>query len=235
MPTPPTKQQAAYRWLKDQILEGRFRPGERLVIDRIAARRGLSIIPVREAIQLLQAERLVDVRPHAGAVVAPVTMENVEEVFTVLEGIEAVAVRRAAAARPAALEPKLAGLIGRMDAAEKAGDVEKWSALNMEFHLAISETTGMPWVEEITRSALVNWDRLRRHFFREGSPHRFDEAERDHHALLQALRQGDPDRAESIVRRHNQNALRHYTGQAPANDPGAKPQAKARSKKRKGG
>jgi DNA-binding GntR family transcriptional regulator len=166
---------------------------------------------VREALQLLQAERLVEIRAHAGATVAPITTANIEEIFTILEGMEAVAVRRVAKAMPSALDARLQGLIQDMDAAEKKHDVEKWSALNMDFHLAISEATGMPWLLEITARALGNWDRIRRHFFREGNHHRFTQAQKEHHAILVALRKGDADEAERVVRRHNLRACRHFS------------------------
>ncbi len=206
-----TKQQAIYQHLKEQILEGKLAPGQRLIIDEIAGQLGLSIIPVREALQLLQSERLVEIRPHAGATVASITPENIEEVFTILEGMEAVAVRRVARKMPPATDARLEGLITQMDAAEKRNDVEKWSALNMDFHLTISEATGMPWLREITARALGNWDRIRRHFFREGSEHRFTAAQREHHAILVALRKGDAEQAEKLVRQHNQKAFRHYS------------------------
>jgi DNA-binding GntR family transcriptional regulator len=206
-----TKQQAIYQHLKDRILEGKLPPGQRLIIDDIADELGLSIIPVREALQLLQAERLVDIRPHAGATVTAVTIESIAEVFTILEGMEAMAARRVAKQMPAELKVTLEKLITQMDAAEEKDDVERWSALNMEFHLALSEATGMPWLREITERALGNWDRIRRHFFREGCEHRFAEAQREHHALLHALRKGDADQAEKVVRQHNQRAFRHYS------------------------
>ena len=206
-----TKQQAIYQHLKNQIMEGKLPPGQRLIIDEIAEDLGLSIIPVREALQLLQSERLVEIRPHAGATVAAITHENIEEVFTILEGMEAVTVRRLAKSRPPQLAGKLAALIKQMDAAEKKSEAEKWSALNMEFHLAMSEATGMPWLHEITTRVLGNWDRIRRHFFREGSEHRFAEAQKEHHAILKALEKGDADQVEQLARQHNRRAFRHYS------------------------
>src|ERR1700721_2953511 len=143
MVSPLTKQQAIYQHLKGRILEGTLPPGYRLIIDDIADELGLSIIPVREALTLLQSERLVDIRPHAGATVAAITPENIEEIFTILEGMEAMAVRRIAKQRPPGLEAKLKSLITQMDQADKRHDVEKWSALNMEFPLAMSEAPGM--------------------------------------------------------------------------------------------
>ena len=206
-----TKQQAIYQHLKGQIMEGKLPPGQRLIIDEIADDLGLSIIPVREALQLLQSERLVEIRPHAGATVAPITHENIEEVFTILEGMEAVTVRRLAKSRPPELTARLTALIKKMDLAEKRSEAEKWSALNLEFHLAMSDATGMPWLHEITTRVLGNWDRIRRHFFREGSEHRFAEAQKEHHALLKALEKGDADQAEQLARQHNRRAFRHYS------------------------
>ena len=206
-----TKQQAIYQHLKDRILEGKLPPGQRLIIDDIADELGLSIIPVREALQLLQSERLVEIRPHAGATVSAVTTESIEEVFTILEGMEAMAVRRVAKKMPDGLDVALQKLISQMDVAEKINDVEKWSALNMQFHLVLSDGTGMPWLREITSRALGNWDRIRRHFFREGSEHRFTEAQKEHHAILNALHKGDADLAEKVVRQHNQRAFKHYS------------------------
>ena len=206
-----TKQQAIYQHLKGLILTGKLAPGQRLIIDEIADELGLSIIPVREALQLLQSERLVEIRPHAGATVAAITHENIEEVFTILEGIESVTVRRIAKSRPPELAAKLSALIKKMDQAEKKSEPEEWSALNMEFHLAMSEATGMPWLHEITTRVLGNWDRIRRHFFLGGSEHRFAEAQKEHHAILKALEKGDADQAEELIRQHNRRAFRHYS------------------------
>lgn len=207
----PTKQQVIYQHLKNRILEGTLPPGQRLVIDDIAADLGISMIPVREALQLLQAERLVEIRPHAGATVAALTPKNIEETFLILEGVEAMAVRRVAHQMPKGLDTRLEGLIKQMDKAEKMNQPEKWSALNMEFHIAISRATEMGWLGEITERALGNWDRIRRYFFRVGPPHRFAEAQKEHHALLKALIKGDANLAEKIIRQHNQHAFLHYT------------------------
>lgn len=208
-----TKQQAIYQHLKERILDGSLAPGRRLIIDEIAENLGISIIPVREALQQLQSERLVEIRPHAGATVAAITPEAIEEVFTILEGMEAMSARRVAGQMPKGLDVTLEKLIAQMDAAEKRDDVEKWSALNTEFHLTLSGGAGMPWLWEITERALCHWGRIRRHFFGGGSNshHRFAEAQKEHHAILKALRKGDADLAEKLVRQHNQRALRHYS------------------------
>ena len=75
---------------------GRAPPGQRLVIDEIARRLEVCAIPMREALQLLQSEGLVLGAPHVGATVAPVSQDEVHEVFAIMEALETVAVREAA-------------------------------------------------------------------------------------------------------------------------------------------
>ena len=85
-----------YHTLRDAIMRCDLRPGERLIIDDLARRLEVSIIPVREALQLLQSEVLVVNVPHVGATVALLSRESIIDVFTVLEGLETVATRLAA-------------------------------------------------------------------------------------------------------------------------------------------
>ena len=82
-----TKQQYAYETLRASILKSELAPGTRLVIDDLARRFEISIIPVREALRLLQSEGLVVSVAHVGATVAPISRESVTEVFTLLEGL----------------------------------------------------------------------------------------------------------------------------------------------------
>ncbi len=206
-----TKQQFIYQHLKNSILECKLPPGHRVVIDDVAKDLGISMIPVREALQLLQAERLVEIRPHAGATVTEINSQSIKETFLILEGIETMAVRQVAFHFPAGLDLKLEGLIRQMDKAGKTDQLEKWAAINMEFHLAISRAANMAWLSEITERALHNWNRIRRYFSLGGIQNRFTEAQQEHHALLKAFRKGDADLAEKIIRQHNQRAFQHYT------------------------
>ncbi len=94
-----TKQELVYRALRERIMDGQLQPGQRLVIDDIASAYGVSPIPVREALHLLQAERLVDIKPHIGAAVAPISKDAINEVFALMECLELAALRLAAAQR----------------------------------------------------------------------------------------------------------------------------------------
>ena len=110
---PRTKQEFVYQTLRSAIMRCEIAPGERLVIDDLARRLEVSIIPVREALQLLQSEGLIANIPHVGATVAPVTRESILDVFTLLEGLGTVATRLVAErGNPVELD-MLAELVGR--------------------------------------------------------------------------------------------------------------------------
>lgn len=206
-----TKQEFVYQTLRSAIMKCELAPDERLVIDDLARRLDVSAIPVREALQLLQSEGLVVSVPHVGATVAPISRESIYEVFTVMEGLELVATRGAAQrATPKDLEA-LADTVSAMDRALAAGRAEQWADHNTRFHLGISRLAGMPMLHEMTERVLDRWDRVRRYYFSGVLLHRIDQAQQEHHALLEAMKANDMARLEEMVRQHNRGALASYT------------------------
>jgi DNA-binding GntR family transcriptional regulator len=119
-----TKQEYVYQSLRAAIMRGDLPPGQRIVIDEIGRQLQVSAIPIREALQLLQSEGLVVSAPHVGATVAPISEEEVHEVFAILEGLETVAAREAAGRLDAAAAARLAGIVAEMDAALASADHE---------------------------------------------------------------------------------------------------------------
>jgi DNA-binding GntR family transcriptional regulator len=206
-----TKGEFVYQTLREAIVKCELPPGERLVIDDLARRLEVSSIPVREALQLLQSEGLVQMVPHVGATVAPLSRESIAEVFTVMEGLEIVATR--AAAERATIEDldALEELVRLMDRALATGAHEQWGDLNTRFHAGICRLTGMPMLQEMMERALDRWDRVRRHFFTGVLVHRAQQAQREHRELLEAMRLKAWDRLEETIREHNRGALADYT------------------------
>lgn len=203
-----TKQEAVYRALRERIMDGELPPGQRLVIDEIAGAYGVSPIPVREALHLLQAERLVEIRAHIGAVVAPISKDGITEIFTLMECLELAAVRlavkHAGTEHLAILEAAIA------DMAEARGDHEKWAERNFAFHSAICAMAEMPRVREMTSRVFTEWERMRRYFYRDAPPPDMDHAHKEHLAMVDAFRKRDGERLERLVRAHNQGALKSY-------------------------
>ncbi|HEY8286353.1 MAG TPA: GntR family transcriptional regulator [Chloroflexota bacterium] len=207
---PRTKQMFVYRTLRDAILRCELPPGQRLVTDVIARQLSVSHIPVREALQLLQAEGLVDNIAHAGASVAPISRDSIVETFTVLEGLEIVSTRAAAERMTEEQEAKLAAIVAEMDEVLRGGAHERWGDLNSTFHLAIAGMTDMPMLYDMSERALDQWDRIRRYYFTTVLEQRIIQSQHEHHAILDAMRRADFTTLEQLIKVHNQGAMAAY-------------------------
>jgi DNA-binding GntR family transcriptional regulator len=217
-----TKQHFVYSTLRQSIITCELGPGARLVIDDLARQFHVSIIPVREALRLLQSDGLVVSVAHVGATVSPISHASVVEVFTVLEGLEMVATRAATQRAGAGDLATLLDLVSAMDRALDAGAPQHWAELNTRFHLAISRIANMPILQEMMQRAFDYWDRVRRYYFNDVLVHRAGLAQVEHHALLEQITAGDLPRLEATIRQHNQGALAAYTshlGLAPGKHP----------------
>ena len=206
-----TKQEYVYQSLRGAIMRGELPPGQRLVIDDIARRLEVSAIPIREALQSLQAEGLVVSAPHVGATVASISQDEVHEVFAIMEGLETVAVREAAARLTPEQGESLGTIVADMDSAVDRQEYERWAEMNGKLHRSIGEIAAMPLLREMTDRALSRWERLRRHYFQGVLVPRVEQAQREHRELLAALVARDPDASERVVRAHNRNAQAAYS------------------------
>jgi len=205
-----TKQEFVYRTLRDAIMRCDLQPGERLVIDDLARRLEVSIIPVREALQVLQSEKLVVNVPYVGATVAALSRESIIDVFSVLEGLESVATRLATERAQVEDLEALGRIVARMDAAVAAGQSAEWADLNTQFHLAISALPGLDLLKDMTARTLDRWDRVRRFYFNGVLVRRVAVAQEEHRAILEAMLARDVPRLQDLVRAHNQGALASY-------------------------
>jgi DNA-binding GntR family transcriptional regulator len=206
-----TKQEYVYQSLRGAIMRGELPPGQRLVIDEIARRLEVSAIPIREALQSLQAEGLVVSAPHVGATVASISQDEIHEVFAIMEGLETVAVREAAARLTDEQGEGLRTIVTDMDGTVDRREFERWAEMNGRLHRSIGEVAAMPLLREMTDRALSRWERLRRHYFQGVLVPRVEQAQREHRELLAALVARDPDEAERVVRAHNRNAQAAYS------------------------
>lgn len=209
--SPQTKQQFVYQTLREAIMKIELQPGQRLVIEDIAQQLGVSPIPVREALQLLQSERLVRNVPHVGAVVAGISRDSIVETFTVMEGLETVGTRAATERCTSQDLNLLRGLIDKMDATLEANDAEAWGEFNTQFHLTAARIAGMPLLQEMTERAFGQWDRIRRYYFRGVMLQRVGESQHQHKQIVEAMSNKDYGELEEIVKLHNQSALKAYT------------------------
>lgn len=203
-----TKTELVYIALRTAIMQCDILPGARLIIDEISDRLHVSHIPVREAISQLQSEGLVTVVPHSGARVAMISPGEVVQIFSIMEGLENVAVRIVAERVSDDDLKRLSVLIEQMDTSAESHDTQLWAEQNIEFHREIAALTDMPLLQEMTNHVMDRWDRVRR--FVQVLPERLIEAQQQHHEIVRALKRRDVTSAQALATLHNRGAMAAY-------------------------
>jgi DNA-binding GntR family transcriptional regulator len=195
----------AYRSLKALILENEIPAGTQMLELEAAARLGMSRTPVREAMVRLHQEGMVELRSRHGMRVLPISPEALAEIYDILTALEGMAAE--AAARRGADPAQLAALQAAVDEMEEAlarDDLLAWSKADARFHRLLVDLAGnrrlsaiVEQVSDQAHRARVSTLRLR--------PKPVG-SNRDHAALVQAIRDRDHARARSIHEQHRRSA-----------------------------
>jgi len=191
----------AYEAVRRMILSGEAAPGTRLGEAELAETLGLSRTPVREAIQRLGADGLVEVLPHRGARVVLWSARDLEEIFELRTLLEPYAVARAA--RIGLEGPVLAelrDLCSAMEGAADEGEVSLLARLNSHFHEALIDASGNSRLPGMLTSVMHAPLIL-------GTFHRYDaetmtRSMGHHREVVDAITARDPEWAASVMRSH---------------------------------
>ena len=185
--------------LRDDIVAGRIRPNERLIAGDLAEELQVSRTPVREALQLLEAEDLI-VGVKRGYVVREHTRDEIVEIYEVRAALEGMAARIVAEAADQAQVARIEPLGAHQDAAASRDRRDNLVDLNTAFHAAIIDASGNARLARINRSNS-------QHFFNYRIAALYTDEEavaavRGHAAIINALRLNDADAAERAARLH---------------------------------
>lgn len=120
--------------LRDAIVSGEFKPGQPLVEMDIAAQLGISRAPLREALQFLNHEGLVEVMPYRGTVVKALTRTDIEELYSFRSALETFALQRVIAQNNPDNAAQLRACFEAMLAAAQAGDLKQVNDIDRQFH-----------------------------------------------------------------------------------------------------
>lgn len=200
--------------LRDEIQEGVLGPGTRLRQNEIAARFGVSTTPVREAFAQLQAEGLVRIDPHRGAVVFHPTLEDLLEYYEIREALETLAVSHAVDAITPELARELNDLIDRM---RKTKNPRRWLQMNDEFHLKLYECAGRPQLSALIANLRDASNPYIYMFVANTKP--IDEANAEHQEIVAACVAGDHEGAQRAIRNHLRHTARELANQLPQEAP----------------
>ncbi len=186
------------RTLASRIIAGEIEAGAKLRQDHVAEEFGASHVPVREAFRRLEAQGLVFSEPRRGVRVAGFSLEEVREVAEMRAALEALALRNAA---PHMTKAILDQAEEANRAADRARDVQAWEEANRIFHRIILTPCGMPRLLK----AIDDLHTASARFLFSGWRAEWEApTDRDHRAILDALRGGEAEIAAAVLARHVQ-------------------------------
>lgn len=202
-----------YRELRDALLQRIIEPGQRLVEAELALQMGVSRTPVREALARLAADGMVTATP--GGMVARDAAGELEDIYGLRQVLEGYAARLAAARIEAAELDRLDDLCRRIKESTDSGTPELTVELNTAFHLLIAATSRSPRLVRMIND-------YRAYFLTPGALGRYDRAatertQRQHEAIVRALRARNGNAAESLVHEHFRDAMAMMLGHSSRN------------------
>jgi len=214
-----SKSQQAYHWMKERIASGAYGSGYRLVLATIAGELGVSTVPVREAIRMLEAEGLVTFERNVGAQVAMVDESEYQHTMQTLALVEGYAAALAAPlvgpadlAQARALNADLADCLGHFEPG-------RFTALNRDFHAVLFAACPNPQLLDLVERGWNRLSALRSSTF-SFVPGRARESVAEHETIVGLLEGGAPAaEVEQAVRAHRlatlEAFLAHQAGRQP--------------------
>ena len=206
-PQRETMTEAATGILRTLILTGKLPPGTPLRLNQLATRLGMSVMPIREALRALEAERLVTFRAHHGATVTELSPEDVEEAYAVREALEGLAARDGVLHLNEDSLGSIRSWFTKMEEAAERGDRDVLVAYDQEFHRALFEAGGRP---DRARRIVELWESTRRAVpltYRAWDP--LNIAMDAHRPIMDAIERRDVKAVERLSRAHTRQAGSH--------------------------
>ena len=193
-----------YSWLRKEILSGHLEPGKVLRQEDLANHFHCSRVPLREALNHLEAEGFVTLRPRRGYVVTPLDPADLLELLQLRIVVEEHAGYVAAQRRTTQHVRDLEVYLREMDKlplnAPRAVHVDRWMLLNQNFHDALDAASGRSHLMQVSsnvRDKVAPYIRLELTMTRQ-----IEEAQADHHEIFEAFRDGDAPLLAGLCRRH---------------------------------
>nr|WSW65394.1 GntR family transcriptional regulator [Streptomyces sp. NBC_00995] len=203
---PGPLRERVYETLLELITTRALRPGQHLVESELAGHLGVSRQPVREALQRLNTEGWVDLRPAQGAFVHEPTQEEADQLLSVRTLLETEAARLAAANSAPAGIAALEDLCTKGEQAVADDDVDLAVATNAAFHAKVMELAGNVVLAELAGQV----DRRVRWYYTPVARQRGTQSWIEHRSLIAAISAHDEQRATAVMRTHTEHTRQTY-------------------------
>jgi len=192
-----------YQSLRQAILNRVFTPGERLQIDEISAKLDVSQTPVRNAVQRLASEGLIEIRPRSGTFVATLTNRDIEETFELRIALECLAAERAIKRMGEDEIAAMKDLVSRMvEPVTDDGGLLRRQEWNTEFHAILIRAAGNQRLQQMYDELRANIQIARIHVAEHNRGSRFDLEHAEHEAIITALEARDLEALKANLTAH---------------------------------
>jgi DNA-binding GntR family transcriptional regulator len=184
--------------IRDAIISGGLKPGEKVAEPELAERFGISRTPIREAFRQLESEGYLTVIPRKGAVVASFSQRDVEEFYAIKSILEGYAARKACAKLTPREIEKLQSINDRLSLLAEEGDVKHFFKVHNSFHELFVKAADNGKLTEMIINLVERFQLLRVASL--SVPGRMEFSVKEHQKIIEAFRNGDADLAEALVR-----------------------------------
>lgn len=186
--------------IRNAVLSGQMRPGERVRQERLASEFGASRIPVREALRQLESEGLVVLAPNRGAWIADASSQESIEIYKIREVVEPLAISESV---PHMSDADIASLEATVRQLERIPTVEEYIQLDRVFHLQTYARAPMPQLLSMVERFWNSTQHFRRRFVKDSlAKDGFPFSDPHHLLLLEMIKARDAEGARSIVHLH---------------------------------
>ena len=192
-----------FNTLREAILKGDLKPGERLMELQLASKLGVSRTPIREAIRMLEQEGLAVTTPRKGAEVAKMTLKDMEDVLEIRDALDELAVRIACQKISDEQLNQLEDMKELFEKSTQTGNVKKIAEADVTFHDVIYEATGNPKLVTLLNNLREQVYRYRVEYIKD--PKNYPTLIAEHEAILESLKNRDVKNAVEAMHVHVAN------------------------------
>ena len=192
-----------FNTLREAILKGDLKPGERLMELQLASKLGVSRTPIREAIRMLEQEGLAVTTPRKGAEVAKMTLKDMEDVLEIRDALDELAVRIACQKISDEQLKQLEDMKELFEKSTQTGNVKKIAEADVTFHDVIYEATGNPKLVTLLNNLREQVYRYRVEYIKD--PKNYPTLIAEHEAILESLKNRDVKDAVEAMHVHVAN------------------------------
>ena len=208
-----------FHTLREAILKGELKPGERLMELQLAAKLGVSRTPIREAIRMLEQEGLAVTVPRKGAEVAKMTEKDMEDVLVVRAALDGLAVELACDNITEEQLEQLQNAEKEFGACIQDCDLKKIAEADVEFHEVIYHATGNARLVTMLSNLREQMYRYRVEYLKD--PDNYPGLLREHQAIVEGISKRDKKHVAEVMRSHVYNqaeAVKNMIREQEANE-----------------